>query len=106
MRRRVTGQLIQSKLRKASFPQQQLRIKTISISHPSQIDVLKENLPGKQPLILIARIASMVSRDPDVATKFVNELYSTHIKNNYSVFRLGEDRFIVVPDGVQVENIL
>lgn len=83
-----------------------MRIKTISINQPSQIDVLKENLPGKEPLILIARIASMVSRDPDAATKFVNELYSTHIKNNYSVFRLGEDRFIVVPDSVQVENIL
>jgi SepF-like predicted cell division protein (DUF552 family) len=83
-----------------------LRIKTISINQPSQIDVLKENLPGKEPLILIARIASMVSRDPDAATKFVNELYSTHVKNNYSVFRLGEDRFIVVPDSVQVENIL
>jgi SepF-like predicted cell division protein (DUF552 family) len=67
---------------------------------------LKENLPGKEPTILIARIAPIVSKDPEAAGKLVNELYSRHLKNSYSVFRLGEERFMVVPNNVQVEGIL
>jgi GGDEF domain-containing protein len=47
-----------------------------------------------------------VSRDPEAASKLVNELYSTNIKNSYSVFRLGEERFMVIPNNVQVEDIL
>ena len=37
--------------------------------------------------------------------KLVNELYLAATKNNnYSVFRLGEERIIVVPNSVQVEE--
>jgi hypothetical protein len=35
----------------------------------------------------------------------VDSLYSTHaIKNNYSVFRLGEERIMVIPNVVQTES--
>ena len=103
--RRTVRQVTQSKFKKIS-PQERLYIKTISIHSISQLENLKENLSGKEPIILIARIAPIVSRDPEAASKLVNELYSTNIKNSYSVFRLGEERFMVIPNNVQVEGIL
>ena len=105
MRRRIVRQVTESKFKKTT-PQQRLYLKTISIHSSSQLEDLKENLPGKEPTILIARIAPIVSRDPEAASKLVNELYLTNIKNSYSVFRLGEERFMVVPNNVQVEGIL
>jgi SepF-like predicted cell division protein (DUF552 family) len=65
---------------------------------------LKENISGK-PIILIVRITPILSKDPGAGTKLVDSLYSTHaIKNNYSVFRLGEERIMIVPNGVQTES--
>jgi len=104
VRRSIVRQVTESKFKKPT-PQQRLYIKTISIHSSSQLEDLKENLPGKEPTILIARIAPIVSKDPVAASKLVNELYSTHLKNGYSVFRLGEERFMVVPNNVQVEGI-
>ena len=60
----------------------------------------------RQLTTFLLYIAPIVSRDPEAASKFVNELYLTNIKNSYSVFRLGEERFKVVPSNVQVEGIL
>ncbi len=80
MRRRIVSQVTESKFKKTT-PQQRLYLKTISIHSSSQLEDLKENLPGKEPTILIARIAPIVSKDPEAAGKLVNELYSTHIKN-------------------------
>ena len=42
--------------------------------------------------------------DPEQGGKLLNELYSVAVKNNYSVFRLGEERIIVSPITVQVER--
>jgi hypothetical protein len=45
-------------------------------------------------------------KNPEEGMKLVNELYLTATKNNnYSVFRLGEERIIVVPNSVRVEEL-
>ena len=62
-------------------------------------------LPDKQPIILIARITPIILKNPEEGMKLVNQLYLAATKNNnYSVFRLGEERIIVVPNSVQVEE--
>ena len=44
-------------------------------------------------------------KSPEEGAKLLNELYFTAIKNNYSVFRLGEERIIIAPAAeVQVER--
>jgi SepF-like predicted cell division protein (DUF552 family) len=66
---------------------------------------LKESISGKESIILIVRITPILSKDPGAGTKLVDSLYSTHaIKNNYSVFRLGEERIMVVPNAVHTES--
>jgi SepF-like predicted cell division protein (DUF552 family) len=66
---------------------------------------LKETILGKESIILIVRITPILSKDPGAGTKLVDSLYTTQaIKNNYSVFRLGEERIMVVPKGVDTES--
>src|SRR5919198_3123391 len=86
--------------------QQQMYIKCVSIHEYSQLSQLKEYFSyDKQPIILIARITPIILKNPEEGMKLVNELYLAATKNNnYSVFRLGEERIIVVPNSVQVEE--
>src|SRR5919198_6015358 len=86
--------------------QQQLYIKCVSIHEYSQLSQLKDYfLYDKQPIILIARITPTILKNPEESMKLVNELYLAATKNNnYCVFRLGEERIIVVPNSVQVEE--
>src|SRR5919199_3775571 len=86
--------------------QQQLYIKYVSIHEYSQLSQLKDYFSyDKQPIILIARITPIILKNPEEGMKLVNELYLAATKNNnYSVFRLGEERIIVVPNSVQVEE--
>ena len=50
------------------------------------------------------RITPIMLEDPEQGGKLLNELYSVSVKNNYSVFRLGEERIIVSPISVKVER--
>ena len=94
-----------SKTLAASPEKYRLCVKTISIYSYSQLQHLKETISGKESIILIVRIAPILSKDPGAGTKLVDSLYSTHeIKNNYSVFRLGEERIMVIPNVVQTES--
>ena len=82
---------------------QKLVIKTVSIHSYSQLEDLRGDV-GKEPIIVIARISPLVSKHPEAASKLLNELWLSNVENNYSVFRLGEERIVVVPHGVQVEG--
>ena len=86
--------------------QQQLFIKTTSIHNDSEIKHLKDSLTSTQSMILIARIKPIVSKDPQAEVKLVKELYSNNaIKNNYSIFQLGEERIIVVPNTIPLSQL-
>jgi len=103
LKQQLTGSA--SRTLSASPEKYQLSVKTISIYSYSQLQQLKETISGKESIILIVRIAPILSKDPGAGTKLVDSLYSTHeIKNNYSVFRLGEERIMVIPNVVQTES--
>jgi SepF-like predicted cell division protein (DUF552 family) len=90
----------------STIAKQQLCIKCVSIHEYSQLSQLKDYFSyDKQPIILIARITPIILKNPEEGMKLVNQLYLAATKNNnYSVFRLGEERIIVVPNSVQVEE--
>jgi SepF-like predicted cell division protein (DUF552 family) len=93
---------------KSAYSQRRLYIKTISIHDYSQLQDLKQNLTGGKDsvTILIARIAPIMSKDPEAAAKLVNELYDlTEIRSDYTLFRLGNDRLLLVPNNVQTQQI-
>ena len=84
--------------------QQQLWLKTISIHSYSQLSELQDDFSNKEPVILIARITPIVTKNIEEAMKLINEVYSMATKK-YSVFRLGEERIILVPSNVRVKSL-
>lgn len=94
---------------KSAYAQQRLCVKTISIHDYSQLQDLKQNLIGgkdSSTTILIARITPIMSKDPDAAARLVSELYdSTEIRDDYILFRLGNDRLLLMPNNVQTQQI-
>jgi SepF-like predicted cell division protein (DUF552 family) len=86
--------------------QMQIWLKTISVHSYSQLPELQDDFCRQEPVILIARITPIFTKSVDEGTKLVNALYSAATKKNYSVFRLGEERIIVLPPNVQVKDHL
>jgi SepF-like predicted cell division protein (DUF552 family) len=84
----------------------QLWLKTVSVHSYSQLQELEHDFCRKEPVILIARITPIFTKSMEEGTKLVNDLYSAATKKDYSVFRLGEERIIVVPPTVQVKDEL
>jgi hypothetical protein len=60
----------------------------------------------KESIILIAKVSQTLIKDPETRIDLVNEIYKHAIKNNYTVFRQGEERIIVVHSSVKVQDIL
>ena len=81
-------------------------LKNICIHSHSQLSEMLDIFSRKECIILIARISSTSIKDPETRIDLVNELYKHAIKNNYTVFRQGEERIIVVHKSVKVEDIL
>jgi SepF-like predicted cell division protein (DUF552 family) len=86
--------------------QNQVWLKTISVHSYSQLPELQDDFCRQEPVILIARITPIFTKSVEEGTKLVNGLYSAATKKNYSVFRLGEERIIVLPPNVQVKDHL
>jgi SepF-like predicted cell division protein (DUF552 family) len=84
--------------------QLQIWLKTISVHSYSQLPELQDDFCRQEPVILIARITPIFTKSIEEGTRLLKELYSLATKKNYSVFRLGEERIIVVPPNVQVKD--
>jgi SepF-like predicted cell division protein (DUF552 family) len=100
--------LTQTKLKDRVIPdqKQQLCLKTICIHNHLQLSELIDIFLRKERVILIVRISPFAVKDPETRIDIVNELYKQATKNNYSVFRQGEERIVVVHSSVKVEDIL
>jgi len=100
--------LTQTKLKHREIPElkQQVCLKTICIHSHSQLSEVLDIFSRKESIVLIARISPIAIKDSKAKIGLVNEIYKQATKNNYSVFRLGEERIIVVHSSVKVEGIL
>ena len=66
-----------------------------------QVSKLKDSFSHKEPIILITKLPLKSLQEE---TSFVNEIYSVATKNNYSIFRLGEQRIILAPNTTEIEE--
>jgi predicted transcriptional regulator len=101
--------LTQTKLKHREIPElkkQQVCLKNICIHSHSQLSEVLDIFSRKESVVLIARISPIAIKDSKAKIGLVNEIYKQATKNNYSVFRLGEERIIVVHSSVKVEGIL
>jgi SepF-like predicted cell division protein (DUF552 family) len=79
-----------------------LYLKTISIHDSSMLVGLKQHLSSGSPIILIVRITPLMMKDPEAGFRFMDDLYAFAIEKNYAIFRLGEERIIILPPRVRV----
>jgi SepF-like predicted cell division protein (DUF552 family) len=84
--------------------QQQPSLKATSVHDYSELYEIERTLLQHQSTILIIRITPLALKDPQELDKFANQLYLIATKNNYSVFRLGEERIIVIPSCINIEK--
>jgi SepF-like predicted cell division protein (DUF552 family) len=105
--------LSQTKPKHIEIPEQrqeqqpkEIYLKTICLHNRSQLSELIDIFLRKELVILIVRISPIAIKDPETRIDLVNELYKRATKNNYSVFRQGEERIIVVHRTVKVGDIL
>jgi len=84
--------------------QQQLSVKVTSVHDYSKLSEIEKRLLQQQATILIVRITPLALKDTQELAKFSNQLCLIATKNNYSVFRLGEERIIVIPTCINVEK--
>ena len=105
---RTAKQLLitQTKPKQKQQEQQQLCLKTICLHNHSQLSELIDIFLRKELVILIIRISPFAIKDPEARIDIVNEIYKQATKNNYLVFRQGEERIVVVHSIVKVEDIL
>ena len=105
---RTAKQLLiaQTKPKQKQQERQQLFLKTICIHNHSQLSELIDIFLRKELVILIIRISPFAIKDPEARIDIVNEIYKQATKNNYLVFRQGEERIVVVHSIVKVEDIL
>jgi SepF-like predicted cell division protein (DUF552 family) len=83
---------------------QQLSLTVTSVHNYYDLSEIEKKLLQQQATILIVRITPLSLKDPKELAKFSSQLYHIAIKNNYSVFRLGEERIIVIPSCINVEK--
>jgi SepF-like predicted cell division protein (DUF552 family) len=84
--------------------QQLLSLKSTSVHNYSELSEIEKSLLQQRATILIVRITPLALKDSQELTKFSNQLCQIATKNNYSVFRLGEERIIVIPSSINVEK--
>lgn len=75
-------------------------LKALTVRDPSDIDLIKKDI--KMGMILIIRVGPMAQKDLDGLRQFVDELYSIARQESSDIARLGEERILVTPSGVQI----
>ena len=79
---------------------QETYVKAITISDPSDIHTIKEDV--KKGMILILRVTPLAQKDVEKLRKVVEELYVIARDSNADIARLGDERIIVTPQGVKI----
>ena len=77
-------------------------VKTASIRDFAEVSKIDQSLSLREDVILIGKVSESLLSDKGTLEKFIDKVYSIAKRNNYSLFRLGEDRIIAIPDGVPV----
>lgn len=75
-------------------------LKALTVRDYSDIDMIKKDI--KMGMILIVRVGPMAQRNLGELRKLVDELYAAARLEEADIARLGEERILVTPKGVQI----
>ena len=75
-------------------------LKAVTVRDYSDIDMIKKDI--KMGMILIVRVGPMAQKNLDELRRLVEDLYTTARQEDADIARLGEERILVTPVGVQI----
>ncbi len=75
-------------------------LKAITVRDFSDMEMIKKDIKGG--MILIIRVGPMAQKDVGQLRKLVEELYAVARTEGADIARLGDERIIVTPAGVQI----
>ena len=75
-------------------------LKAFTVHDYSDIEIIKKDI--KKGMILIIRVGYMAQKDIPNLRKLVNELYDIVKAENGELARLGDERIVATPKGVQI----
>ena len=75
-------------------------LKAMTVRDYSDIEMIKKDI--KMGMILIVRVGPMAQRNLAELRKLVDELYAAARQEDADIARLGEERILVTPKGVQI----
>ena len=75
-------------------------LKAMTVRDYSDIEMIKKDI--KMGMILIVRVGPMAQRNLAELRKLVDDLYSAARQEDADIARLGEERILVTPKGVQI----
>ena len=75
-------------------------LKAMTVRDFSDIEMIKKDI--KMGMILIVRVGPMAQRNLAELRRLVDELYTAARQEGADIARLGEERILVTPKGVQI----
>ena len=75
-------------------------LKAMTVRDYSDIEMIKKDI--KMGMILIVRVGPMAQRNLGELRRLVDELYAAARQEDADIARLGEERILVTPNGVQI----
>lgn len=75
-------------------------LKAFTVHDYSDIEIIKKDI--KKGMILIIRVGYMAQKDIPNLRKLINELYDISKAENGELARLGDERIVATPKGVQI----
>lgn len=77
-----------------------LYLKAFTVHDYSDIEIIEKDM--KKGMILIIRVGYMAQNDIPNLRKLVNEMYKIAKAENGELARLGDERIVATPKGVQI----
>ena len=75
-------------------------LKAFTVHDYTDIEIIKKDI--KKGMILIIRVGYMAQKDIPNLRKLINELYDIAKAENGELARLGDERIVATPKGVQI----
>ena len=75
-------------------------LKAFTVHDYTDIEIIKKDI--KKGMILIIRVGYMAQKDIPNLRKLINELYDISKAENGELARLGDERIVATPKGVQI----
>lgn len=75
-------------------------LKALTVRDSSDIDMIKKDI--KMGMILIVRVGPMAQKDLQGLRLLVDELYAAAKQEGSDIARLGEERILITPAGVEI----